>query len=231
MGSETASGMGYWGYAMFILPQLERANACNSVDFKNPDCCAEIRALQGIAPSGPAREDPTSGVFSVLVCPSDPNGERRLNDGDPNAYLCGNLYPSNYLGVSGDTEAGGGCGNILNGNGMIYSLSAVRLTDALDGTSHTLLVGERGIPQDLVWGWTICGGSACDQYISTSRGLSPGADAPYTTGIIERFWSWHVEGAQFVMADASVQFLSYNIDLATYKALSTRKGGEVIGEF
>lgn len=229
MGSETASGQGYWGYAVYILPQLELGTAMDTVDFRNPDCCAYIRALQGISPAGPEQPNPTSQPFSVLICPSDPHGHEKLEDGTPNAYLCGDLYPSTYLGVSGDTEAGDGCGSVLNGNGMLYSLSAVRLTDAKDGTSNTMLVGERGIPQDLVWGWTICGGSACDEYISTERGLSPGADAPYTSGIIERFWSWHPGGAHFLMADGSVQFVSYNIDLSTYKALSTRHGGEVIG--
>ena len=228
MGSETASGQGYWGYAVFILPQLELGNVLDTVDFRNPDCCAYIRALQGISPPGPAQPDPTSQAFPVLICPSDPHGHEKLKDGTPDAQPCGDLYPSDYLGVAGDTEAGGGCGNLLDGNGMLYSLSAVRLADVKDGTSNTLMVGERGIPQDLIWGWTICGGSACEQYVSTERGLSPGADAPHTSGIIERFWSWHPGGTHFVLGDGSVQFLSYNIDLATYNALSTRAGGEVV---
>ncbi len=231
MGSETASGGGSWGYTMFILPQLDLANVYNTVNFRNPDCCLEIRALQGIVPPGPAQPDPTSKVFPVLTCPSDPNAQKKLADSTPGAYPCGNLYPGNYLGVSGDSQAGGGCVSILNGTGMLFSLSSVRFGDVHDGTSTTLMVGERGIPQDLVWGWVICGGSQCEHYISTELGLSRGANAPAATGIIERFWSWHDQGAHFLMADGSVQFLSYNIDLTTYKALSTKNGKEVIGEF
>ena len=36
-------------------------------------------------------------------------------------------------------------------------------------------------------------------------------------------------GAHFLFADGSVHFLSYATDAATYRALSTRDGGEVTG--
>jgi prepilin-type N-terminal cleavage/methylation domain-containing protein/prepilin-type processing-associated H-X9-DG protein len=45
------------------------------------------------------------------------------------------------------------------------------------------------------------------------------------------FRSFHTGGAQFAFCDGSVHFLSENIDMGTYRALSTIGGGEVIGEF
>lgn len=45
------------------------------------------------------------------------------------------------------------------------------------------------------------------------------------------FRSFHAGGCQFLFSDGSVQFLSETIDLATYRALSTIQGGEVIGEY
>ncbi|HCS52982.1 DUF1559 domain-containing protein [Rubinisphaera sp.] len=43
--------------------------------------------------------------------------------------------------------------------------------------------------------------------------------------------SYHQGGAQFLLGDGSVRFISENIDLTTYNSLATRAGGEVVGEF
>ena len=45
------------------------------------------------------------------------------------------------------------------------------------------------------------------------------------------FISAHVGGAQFLMGDGSVQFVSENIDSRIYRLLSTISDGEVIGQF
>lgn len=43
--------------------------------------------------------------------------------------------------------------------------------------------------------------------------------------------SYHVGGVHILLADGAVRFISENIDLGTWQALSTRKGQEVLGEF
>jgi prepilin-type N-terminal cleavage/methylation domain-containing protein len=43
--------------------------------------------------------------------------------------------------------------------------------------------------------------------------------------------SWHVGGAHAGMCDGSVRFISENIDHRAWQSLSTRMGGEVVGEF
>ena len=48
---------------------------------------------------------------------------------------------------------------------------------------------------------------------------------------LNAYGSQHVGGAHVALADGSARFLSENIDLATYRALSTRAGGEVPGEY
>jgi len=46
-----------------------------------------------------------------------------------------------------------------------------------------------------------------------------------------RFGSNHTGGAQFLLGDGTVRFVSENIDFNIYRALATRGEGEVIGEF
>ena len=230
MGSSKDGGVA-WGYAMHLMPFLDNSTAYYTVDFDNPDCCLEIRALQN---ANPPRPDPASFIFEYLVCPTDPNGKIQLTAGSPGAYPCGNLYPSNYLGVSGDQPArvSSACGSQRNGNGMLFTRSSTRPASCTDGLSNTLFVGERGIPQDRVWGWPLCGGQECEHYLSTDLGFSRGQSASWTTAAIaERFWSWHSGGAQFALGDGSVRFLSYSMDTRLYKAASTRNGGEILGEF
>ncbi len=43
--------------------------------------------------------------------------------------------------------------------------------------------------------------------------------------------SYHIGGAQMVLADGSVRFVSENIDLGTWHAIGSTGNGEVIGEF
>ncbi len=220
-----------WGMMMLILPFMEGGNLHDTVDMNTLNCGAEIRRLQQ-APL----PDPTSTLIPYLLCPSDPNGNRVLLSGPtgplPNSGDAGWLYPGSYLGVSGNRDdTPGGCLGIAHSTGMYYDLSDTRFRDILDGTSSTLAIGERGIPNDLGWGWMICGGTECEHFISTEEGLAKGANMPTSLAIIQRYWSWHPGGALFSMADGSVHFLSYNIDYNVYTALSTRGNGEVVGEF
>lgn len=48
---------------------------------------------------------------------------------------------------------------------------------------------------------------------------------------VSGFRSQHAGGAQFLLADGSVRFISQNINLTLYRGLSTIGGNEVIGEF
>jgi prepilin-type N-terminal cleavage/methylation domain-containing protein/prepilin-type processing-associated H-X9-DG protein len=43
--------------------------------------------------------------------------------------------------------------------------------------------------------------------------------------------SAHPNGVNLLLCDGSVRFVTYNVDLATWRALGTRAGGEVIGDY
>jgi prepilin-type processing-associated H-X9-DG protein len=45
------------------------------------------------------------------------------------------------------------------------------------------------------------------------------------------FWSLHSGGANFLLADGSVRFLTYGIDQTSFAHLCTRGGGEVVTDW
>jgi prepilin-type N-terminal cleavage/methylation domain-containing protein len=45
------------------------------------------------------------------------------------------------------------------------------------------------------------------------------------------FSSWHIGGAQFLLADGSVKFISENVDNTTYVNISRRSDGQTVGAF
>jgi len=111
--------------------------------------------------------------------------------------------------------------------------------DIFDGTSNTVAIGER-FRNSLDDGTNnryrqyFCIGSPNSQDEHASFQGSIGTqfnDETSTTYGYAGFSSAHDGGVQFLMADGAVRFISENIDNNTKKALGTRKGKEVVGEF
>ncbi len=225
MGSSNPSSVGSWGMMLALLPQLEKKALFETANTRNQNCCAEILARQAMNQLNPADKPVT-----LFFCPTDPNGNILLTSGPPTpTYTCGKLYAYTYLGVSGSVHSG--CGSTANGEGLFFSRSNIRISQIYDGLSSTLAIGERGIPSDLAWGWSICGGLECEHYLSTQIGLSVAKSLPAGTGVETHFSSYHPGGASFLLADGHVKFLNNNINYNTYRSLSTRRNKEVLGDW
>jgi prepilin-type N-terminal cleavage/methylation domain-containing protein/prepilin-type processing-associated H-X9-DG protein len=224
-----------WGSLVYLLPYFEQAQAYETVDFEVANCCTMVISYQSMSPTLP---EPQSMQFRAFQCPSDPNAGKELLSGptgpNPSSGNCGRLVPGNYLGVSGDFGNGfPACFRMhtTNGNGIFYSQSHTRFRDITDGTSQTLAYGERGLPKGLGWGWLMCGGSECEQYLSVQDGLVAAQNSNSNAVNISSYWSWHASGAHFLMADGAVVYLSLSMSQSILESLSTRAGEELPGDF
>ncbi len=182
----------------------------------------------------------------VFVCPSD--GQNEYDYVSPS----NRQRTTNYNAVMGPGRDGhflnqtdsSGLG-IAATDGIIYLYGATPIAEVRDGTTNTLLVGERvndlrlwskgrsgsnAAPaifqgKNVVWPLNTRETVLCYRQGSKPGGCPDGSDLLKFNNI--PFGSRHPGGAHFVMADGSVQFLSETISLDLYQEMATRKGGEL----
>ncbi len=142
-----------------------------------------------------------------------------------------------------NTEANGlDCPTGLFSRGNLGESVPTRFKDVTDGLSNTLMVGETlvGATSVAAWWWWNGTVATCAIPINARAVCPQGLGLQGTSAWVAcrnnwqnntSFYSMHTGGAQFARADGSVQFLSQNINLSTYRDLSTAYGGEVIGDF
>jgi prepilin-type processing-associated H-X9-DG protein len=170
-------------------------------------------------------------VVPAFVCPADPRAQT--------AAFCAPLKLTvaftSYLGVEGI--------NLKTLDGILYVDSSTRLEEIVDGTSNTLMVGERPPSADNRFGWWYAGvgqhatGSGdmvlgVREFLDTNEPCAlgpnhfkPGNDQNVCDFL--HFWSHHANGANFCFADGSVRFVTYGAD-PLLPALATRAGGETV---
>jgi prepilin-type N-terminal cleavage/methylation domain-containing protein len=122
-------------------------------------------------------------------------------------------------------------GNYSGSAAVLHECSRTRLTDIRDGTSQTLLIGERRylstLNGDVTSSW--CGTITSDIEYLPYQSL-PHVRVFPGDGINDndRFNSRHPGGVHFLVADGSVQLLSDSLDRSVYYALSTPAGSESV---
>ncbi|HUY35304.1 MAG TPA: DUF1559 domain-containing protein [Pirellulales bacterium] len=216
-----------WSYITLMLPYLEQRAIHERCDFNVRQCFDCNQAQGGVGP-------PSINI-PVVQCPSEP----RLNEMYV-APVIGKYASGNYYGVMGTRSCLLGLTWPFNNDGMLFSDSRISMRDNRDGSSSTLMVGERGMTLDLLYGWWCCGSGIAlsgegDNLLSTALGLVPGGAISETAAQQYadqyHFWSRHPGGAQFLLVDGSVRFVVYDIDFVTFQRLGTRAGNEPVTEF
>jgi prepilin-type N-terminal cleavage/methylation domain-containing protein/prepilin-type processing-associated H-X9-DG protein len=231
----------FFSWAYHMSPYIEAGNIFNAF---NPKAWPWWQYMPGQPATG--TNTVNGKTLKIMICPSDPRSSGSLVAND-----AGNLAAlTDYLGVNGRNqfrEAGGQ-------DGILYVNAGVKIPGITDGTSNTLLVGERPPSNTLYYGW-MWAGSGDSPYFGTTdvvlgvreRSSSPTSGADYyrpgslndpTDSHRYHFWSLHTGGGMWLFADGHVQFITYAAGTATLagpsgsttvlEALATRSGGETV---
>ncbi len=180
----------------------------------------------------------TSQRNSLFGCPSDPRYpiENWIDPGNKNNQAA----ITSYLGVNGRNQFAEGDGDVTHSNppngqdGILYVNSSVSIDDITDGTSNTIILGERPPTANLEWGWgwAGAGSSPSGVFFGTADvvlGVHEWASLPSNPTVISdyfrpgeiddpsnthryHFWSLHPEGGNWAFADGSIRFLTFLVD-------------------
>jgi prepilin-type N-terminal cleavage/methylation domain-containing protein/prepilin-type processing-associated H-X9-DG protein len=165
----------------------------------------------------------------LYQCPSD--GRKLVADFSPTFQVgC-----TSYLGVTGSDKRNG-----MFPEDFPIFFPGTRVTDVTDGTSNTLMIGERPPSPDLRSG-IYQFADYFDNILATSNHehrsfaascqhalpgmFSPGSLTDECSA--QHFWSLHPNGGNWLMADGSVHYLPYSASALTIP-LATKSGGEPV---
>lgn len=236
-----------------ILPFMEQTALMDRLDFRG-DVVAQIVAAGYAGASGTRMSiyacpsDGTSGTRLTGAQQFYNYATSMGNQNMPGQFGC-NLYPNDSINTRAQNVLGGNLfGNGAIGHGSVNGATnvsgvfsryswAAKLRDITDGTTNTIMIGEilpvcgdhhRGGWYDPNALWTATTGGI-NFNTCRKRGVSDTAQncndhRNWMTS--QAFKSDHPGGAQFVLCDASVSFLSDSIDYLLYQQLGSRNDGE-----
>jgi prepilin-type N-terminal cleavage/methylation domain-containing protein len=224
----------YWPWCVHILPQLERGDVYAKIKFD------QWPWWQGVDYNGVIQGAHTcyNGInMKSYQCPWDPRDELLTISGGYWVALTG------YLGVIGQ--------DLFAQDGVFAPNHPVSVGDIVDGTSTTIMIGEKpptmdtGNGQGEYYGWWFAGCGEFAHLLGISDVLLGAAErvsGPTATPEYFRpgklidplnldqfhFWSLHTNGGVFLFADGSAKLITYSVGRPILAAMSTIAGGESI---
>jgi prepilin-type N-terminal cleavage/methylation domain-containing protein/prepilin-type processing-associated H-X9-DG protein len=213
----------FGSWLMWILPYVEQGNVYTAVGTASSNYTQRDYSYCN-SPTAPG-----TTVIPTYICPSD--------------YVPRNVitYSVYYFGINSYfANAGTSAWPLKTAslNGVMYYNSKRRIADITDGTSSTLLAGERYSldttytnPQLLedTRGWAWCNwNSGQDHLGDTFWILNSHASTTGVNGRRTNFGSGHPNGANFVLCDGSVTFVTNGISIVTYQRISVPNDGNIV---
>jgi len=203
------------GWQVMIFPYIEQAPLYNQIQ--------QTGAFDQRWLSVPAF---TGSIAKIRIpayrCPSDTLGD--VNTSTNGLGYGATNYAGNYGGDFGP-----------NWTGILFPNSSVKIRDITDGTSQTVMIGEREYTSAIrkngghgIWPGGIS--NIADYSIAATTKNHPNTVLNSAFGT-SAFSSMHEGGVYFMFGDGHAQFLSENMDTANYQRLGFRSDGQVIGEF
>jgi prepilin-type N-terminal cleavage/methylation domain-containing protein/prepilin-type processing-associated H-X9-DG protein len=220
---DTAPG---WGWAAFLLPYAEQDNLYRQLNFTQP------------VQNSPAIQ----ATVRLYLCPSDTPPPAAFPVTDAVGATVAMMAPSSYAATVGQDASEV---DAPSGDGIFYRNSQTRLTDITDGTSQTVMLGDRAWVQTRgVWAgapnsavtrpgdrnvWPSATGPAQALVLVHNNWVNITTDAD---GGLDDFSSNHTGGVNLLFADGSVHFVrsitAEGPEHRAFWAMGTRAGGEVI---
>jgi hypothetical protein len=221
-----------FGWAAQALPYVEQQALFDALGVTKTRLRWGLENGGGVQPNQQAYIALCRTRLEVYMCPSDTgfnkpnlthnsrhfnNGLGAIAGGHPQDVLLG---ISNYPGVSGHRNVSSSTDN----SGIFFHESGITIADIIDGTSNTLIVGERESLdcRGAVWAGTArpqnTGAQAMTQVVGLSRPkINQGTvtvawNAGNGQGCMAGFSSWHPGGAQFALADGSTRFINQQVE-------------------
>ncbi len=234
------------------LPYFEQASLYQSINFSHAGGAANGYGWQGTVAPTARNLTAAQTVLTGLLCPSNPQSKKIDGQYEGIDYRAGvnGVARTDYTGNFGFTNGGWrDCprkpigtgpwawfdqpGDTNGANGVFCYRGGVDLAKIIDGTSNTVLLTE-----DMHWSdFNNKAAISDDAAWASPLGAITTLQNPINYKDIQgdrRCHGWsslHVGGAQGALCDGSVRFVSENIDGGLQRAIATRAGGEVIGEF
>jgi prepilin-type processing-associated H-X9-DG protein len=239
----------FWSWMTRIAPFMEADSITRN--FRKTSDPADWPWFQYMPGAVPSKDSCING-FQVkwARCPADGRSELVSDQG-----ALAQVALTNYFGVSGrDQFAESSTTKLPGQDGMLYVNSSVRIAGVIDGTSQTLIVGERPPSSNLEYGWMWAGSGDLPYFGSTDvvLGVSERSTLPtnppekFRPGELQdptdqhryHFWSLHTGGGMWAFVDGHVSFISYaagtttasqtnGIPISLLEVLASRQGGEV----
>ena len=215
-----------WGWAAVLLPYFEQDNLHRKIDFTR-DIADPINRAARVQ------------KLSVFRCPSDsPSGDTFTVVSAGGGSICDVAF-ANYVGVGGTLEV-----SVYpdTGTGVLFRNTCIRVADIIDGTSNTVMAGERASKQSPMTTWVgaVTGASVPPTLnpafenekppvlCLTNTGAAADGRVPNNShGHVEDLNSRHSAGVNILLADGSVRSVHNTILPSAWEALGTRAGGEV----
>ena len=217
-----------WGWGAMLLGHLEQPALLNAINFS-------------VSMSDPASATARSSTMGLFLCPSSVGDGPAMVRGFNGPVILPDLASGQYVASAGQLDLEEA--TILN-NGIFFRGSRISLRDVTDGSSGTLMAGERSrnlsdatwvgaVPAGLVCtkpGWPVSNCEISCGAILSATGSGGSVEIPNSrTAYPDDYWSLHPGGCNFSFSDGSARFIRQTIAPEVFSSLATRAGGEVIG--